>query len=215
MSTHAIVASAEDLSSRARLRDAAVRLFAERGVAGTSVRDIAEAAGVTAGLITHHFGSKERLKATVDELMVEVFTAPLAAHSDRPSPTADAVAEALAHSMAAHPELRAYLRRSFLENDPASAEVFDRFVGLLRDLLAEMHAAGTLRADLDLDWAPLQVLFLHFGPLLLGPAVERILSVDSYSDDVIRRRSRAHLELLSRGFFSNPSDAPRQPNDPA
>jgi AcrR family transcriptional regulator len=130
MSTHAIVASAEDLSSRARLRDAAVRLFAERGVAGTSVRDIAEAAGVTAGLITHHFGSKERLKAAVDELMVEVFTAPLAAHSDRPSPTADAVAEALAHSMAAHPDLRAYLRRSFLENDPASAEVFDRFVGL-------------------------------------------------------------------------------------
>ena len=215
MSTHAIVTSAEDLSSRARLRDAAVRLFAERGVAGTSVRDIAEAAGVTAGLITHHFGSKERLKAAVDELMVEVFTAPLTAHSDRSSPTPEAVGEALAQSMAAHPDLRAYLRRWFLENDPASAEVFDRFVGLLRDLLAEMHAAGTLRADLDLDWAPLQVLFLHFGPPLLGPAVERILNIDSYADDVIRRRSRAHLELLSRGFFSNPSDAPRKFDDPA
>jgi TetR/AcrR family transcriptional regulator, regulator of cefoperazone and chloramphenicol sensitivity len=215
MTRQVVVASAEDLNSRARLRDAAVRLFAERGVAGTSVRDIAEAAGVTAGLITHHFGSKERLKAAVDEVMMEVFTAPLTASSDRSSPTPEAVGEALAQSMAAHPDLRAYLRRSFLENDPASAEVFDRFVGLLRDLLAEMHAAGKLRADLDLDWAPLQVLFLHFGPLLLGPAVERILSVDSYADDVIRRRSRAHLELLSRGFFSNPSDAPRQPNDPA
>jgi hypothetical protein len=110
--------------------------------------------------------------------------------------------------MAAHPDLRAYLRRSFLENDPASGEVFDRFVGLLRERLAEMQAAGTLRADLDLDWAPLQVLFLHFGPLLLGPAVERILNIDSYADDVIRRRSRAHLELLSRGFLSNPSNAP-------
>jgi hypothetical protein len=118
MSTHLIVTSAEDLSSRARLRDAAVRLFAERGVAGTSVRDIAEAAGVTAGLITHHFGSKERLKAAIDELMVEVFTAPLTAHSDHSSPTAEALADALAHTMAAHPDLRAYLRRSFLENDP-------------------------------------------------------------------------------------------------
>jgi TetR/AcrR family transcriptional regulator, regulator of cefoperazone and chloramphenicol sensitivity len=208
MTRQVVVTSPEDLSSRARLRDAAVRLFAERGVAGTSVRDIAEAAGVTAGLITHHFGSKERLKAAVDELMIEVFTAPLTAPADRSSPTTDGVAEALAHTMAAHPDLRAYLRRSFLENDPASGEVFDRFVGLLRERLAEMQAAGALRADLDLDWAPLQVLFLHFGPLLLGPAVERILNIDSYADDVIRRRSRAHVELLSRGFLSNQSDTP-------
>ncbi|HXY64228.1 MAG TPA: helix-turn-helix domain-containing protein [Mycobacterium sp.] len=208
MTRQVVVTSAEDLSSRARLRDAAVRLFAERGVAGTSVRDIAEAAGVTAGLITHHFGSKERLKAAVDELMIEVFTAPLTAPSDLSSPTAEGVAEALAHTMAAHPDLRAYLRRSFLENDPASGEVFDRFVELLRERLAEMQAAGMLRADLDLDWAPLQVLFLHFGPLLLGPAVERILNIDSYADDVIRRRSRAHLELVNRGFLSNPSDTP-------
>jgi AcrR family transcriptional regulator len=214
MTRQVIVTSAEDLSSRARLRDAAVRLFAERGVAGTSVRDIAESAGVTAGLITHHFGSKERLKAAVDELMVEVFTAPLTAPSDHSGPTAEGVAEALAHTMAAHPDLRAYLRRSFLENDPASGEVFDRFVGLLRERLAEMQAAGTLRADLDLDWAPLQVLFLHFGPLLLGPAVERILNIDSYADDVIRRRSRAHVELLSRGFLSNPTDTPGQLDDP-
>jgi AcrR family transcriptional regulator len=43
------------------------------------VRDIAEVAGVTAGLITHYFGSKEGLKAAVDELMVRVFTEPLTA----------------------------------------------------------------------------------------------------------------------------------------
>jgi hypothetical protein len=71
-----------------------------------------------------------------------------------------------------------------------------------------LFAPVMLRADLDLDWAPLQVLFLHFGPLLLGPAVERILNIDSYADDVIHRRSRAHLELLNRGFLSNQSDTP-------
>jgi len=203
-----IVTGVEDLSSRARLRDAAIRLFAERGVAGTSVRDIAEAAGVTAGLITHYYGSKERLKAEIDDLMVEVFTAPLAAQSDRSDQMPEAVAEALAHTMSAHPDLRAYLRRSFLENDPASSEVFDRFVALMRDMLAEWRAAGVLRADLDMDWAPLQVLFLHFGPLLLGPAVERILGIENYGDDVIRRRSRAHLELIERGFLSDPTTAP-------
>lgn len=47
--------------SRVAIRDAAVRLFAERGYAGTSVRDIAGDAGVDPALVIRHFGSKEGL----------------------------------------------------------------------------------------------------------------------------------------------------------
>ena len=47
--------------SRVAIRDAAVRLFAARGFAGTSVRDIAGDAGVDAALVIRHFGSKEGL----------------------------------------------------------------------------------------------------------------------------------------------------------
>lgn len=56
----------EDLTGRARIRDAALRLFAERGVGGATTRDIAKAAGVSAGLIRHHFGSKEGLRDVCD-----------------------------------------------------------------------------------------------------------------------------------------------------
>src|SRR3954452_6730291 len=45
--------------------DAAERLFAERGFAGTSLRDIATASGVSHPLIQHHFGTKEGLYAAV------------------------------------------------------------------------------------------------------------------------------------------------------
>ena len=44
-----------DLTARARIRDAALRLFAERGVEGVTIREIAEAAGVSGGLVRHHF----------------------------------------------------------------------------------------------------------------------------------------------------------------
>jgi Transcriptional regulator len=47
--------------SRVAIQDAAVRLFAERGYAGTSVRDIAGDAGVDPALVIRHFGSKEGL----------------------------------------------------------------------------------------------------------------------------------------------------------
>ena len=41
--------------------EAAEKLFAEKGFAGTSVRDIAEAAGVNLAMISYYFGSKEKL----------------------------------------------------------------------------------------------------------------------------------------------------------
>ena len=47
--------------SRVAIRDSAVRLFAQAGFAGTSVRDIAGDAGVDAALVIRHFGSKEGL----------------------------------------------------------------------------------------------------------------------------------------------------------
>ena len=44
---------------RDAILDAALTLFAERGLAGTSVDDIREASGASVGSIYHHFGSKE------------------------------------------------------------------------------------------------------------------------------------------------------------
>jgi TetR/AcrR family transcriptional regulator len=58
-------------STRAAVIDAAERLFAERGFAATSMRDISAASGVSHPLIHHHFGSKEALYAAVKRRMVE------------------------------------------------------------------------------------------------------------------------------------------------
>ncbi|MFC6155045.1 TetR/AcrR family transcriptional regulator [Kribbella sp. NPDC058693] len=58
--------AAEDLTARARIRDAAIRLFGERGIEGASIRDIAAEAGVSSGLVRHHFGSKEALRDACD-----------------------------------------------------------------------------------------------------------------------------------------------------
>src|SRR3954469_16883355 len=44
-----------------QIMEAAERLFADHGFAGTSVRDIAEAAAVNLAMISYYFGSKEKL----------------------------------------------------------------------------------------------------------------------------------------------------------
>ena len=62
-----------DLTSRARIRNAGLHQFATSGFAGTPMRAIAAEAGVTIGLIPHHFGSKEGLKEAVESWIVEQF----------------------------------------------------------------------------------------------------------------------------------------------
>ncbi|UWQ90568.1 TetR/AcrR family transcriptional regulator [Aliisedimentitalea scapharcae] len=53
--------SQRSLQTRARILDAAERLFAERGFDGTSMRDIAVEAQVQVGLVSHHAGNKAAL----------------------------------------------------------------------------------------------------------------------------------------------------------
>ncbi|MEV6844968.1 helix-turn-helix domain-containing protein [Actinoplanes sp. NPDC051411] len=59
--------SQSDLTARARIRDAAITLFAEKGIEAATIREIAQAAGVSSGLLRHHFGSKEGLRDACDE----------------------------------------------------------------------------------------------------------------------------------------------------
>jgi TetR/AcrR family transcriptional regulator, regulator of cefoperazone and chloramphenicol sensitivity len=72
--------------TRERLLDAAERLFAARGFAGTSVREIAEEAGTNLGAINYHFRSKENLYAEVFSRRIarmrEEFLGPLQSDSN-------------------------------------------------------------------------------------------------------------------------------------
>jgi TetR/AcrR family transcriptional regulator, regulator of cefoperazone and chloramphenicol sensitivity len=194
---------AGDLTARARLRDAALELFAERGIEKSSVRAIAQAAGVSPGLIRHHFGGKDGLRAAVDQAMVERFSAGLArAGTDLPpDDLAAGVNAAVAEVVGSIPHLAAYLRRSFIEDTPASRQLFARFLTIARTELARLRRAGLIRPGTDMRWAPYQLIFLIAGPLLLEPAIEDDLGVAVFAPHVIRRRSAANLALLTHGLF--------------
>ncbi len=50
-----------------QLLDTAESLFSRKGFEGTSVRDIAEAAGINTAMISYYFGSKEKLMEQIFE----------------------------------------------------------------------------------------------------------------------------------------------------
>lgn len=63
------------LDARQQLLDAALTLFAEHGVAGTTIAGIAARAGVTPAMVHYYFSSRDRLlDAVVQERLREIVT---------------------------------------------------------------------------------------------------------------------------------------------
>jgi AcrR family transcriptional regulator len=127
---------------RAHLIDATARILAARGTAGASVRAIAAEAGVSAGLVTHHFASIDALIAMTYEHVGARVTAALA----------EAVGNA---GDAPRDRLDAYVRASFAPPiaDPALLATWTAFWGLARSnpAVAEEHerSYAAYRADLE------------------------------------------------------------------
>jgi AcrR family transcriptional regulator len=113
------VSSESDLTARARIRDAAMALFAERGMAAATIRDIAQAAGVSSGLLRHHFGSKEGLRDACDEYALNQVTA-LGIQFTETNLLGRITPETM--------RLQQYLIRSMMDGSPTALAMFDRML---------------------------------------------------------------------------------------
>src|SRR5258708_8769536 len=80
--------SAPNFDAREHLLDVAIALFAERGIANTTVAQIANASGVTSAMVHYWFQTREKLlDAVVDERLAPAFGeiwAPVDADHDKP-----------------------------------------------------------------------------------------------------------------------------------
>jgi AcrR family transcriptional regulator len=201
-----------DLSARAKIREAALGLFGTSGF-GVSLRTIAQAAGVSPGLVIHHFGSKDGLRAAVDESVLAVFlerfdSLPTDLPADRLS---RAMADIFSDVLGPSPDIRQYLRRCLLDETPAGTTIFDEMVVATRRGLELLERRGGIRSDADPEWRPFQVLSVVLGPLLMEPVMQRNIGEPAYAPDVVRRRTSANLDFLSRGLFTRAADTRAEP----
>lgn len=124
----------DDLTARARIRDAALAEFAEHGYAGAGIRGIARRAEVSPALVQHHFGTKERLRRACDEHVlaaVHQTAALLGRAGDTSAPGGLAGVTPLAVT---------YLARSLTDGGGTVDLLFDQLVEQ-----AEAHLAGSAR----------------------------------------------------------------------
>ncbi len=169
-------ASFGDLTAKARIRNAALDLYGANGESATTIRAIAKSAGVTPGLVLHHFGSKAGLRHAVSQLVAERFVQALAA-----VPATGSVAEVsaardavVAKMLQDQPELDAYLRRSILESSEAGAELLERLMDITLDQVRALHAAGVGAAKTSDTVRAISILVRQIGQLVLAPTLKQI-----------------------------------------
>ena len=189
----------DDRTAAARIRDTAIERFGEVGFEKTTIRDIAKAAGVSPGLILHHFGSKAGLREACDDHVVAEFAR--ARTETVESATTDPFA-AMAGIRGEKAFMR-YMLQSLREGSPAAARLFD---GLVEESvrLSELSVEhGQLRASENLYDQTVILVAWQFGGLLLMDHVARAFDTEPYSDDMTKRYARGVLEVLTHGVFAD------------
>ncbi len=195
-----------DRTTRARIRDAALRAFATRGLAGTSIRDVAKAAAVSPGLVQHHFRSKAGLRRAVDDFVVGQAIETFGDVVSRSSPEDNArqLGARIAGFIRAHPAVFGYIGRSLLEGDAPGDELLQRLLVLARAQVDELGVQKVLRPDLDRDWAALHVVLINIGAFLVEPTLRRHLGTSLLSAEGLARMERATTALFLRGIYRSP-----------
>jgi AcrR family transcriptional regulator len=100
--------------TEARILDAATRIFFADGYDRTTIRAVASAAGVDAGLVMHYFGSKQELFGRV------IDAAPVPELSGAPGQAAEQLLASLADRLVNEPVASLTLMRSMLTNPEAA-----------------------------------------------------------------------------------------------
>lgn len=174
---------AEDLNTRARIRDAAMVEFGERGFRGATMKSIAASAGVSVGLVQHHFGTKDGLRAACDQRVLDLLHMKVSMIDD--GSLADP--GSLASLMAMAPLVQHYLSRAVVEDSPTIASTVDVVMDLTEEFLTNFFpnrfAPG---ADETRDAAAVMTA-INTSTMVLQSHLARRMGVVAFSEEALTR----------------------------
>jgi len=192
-------AAFEDLTARARIRNAALRHFTEHGFDRATIRDIARAAGVSPGLVRHHFGSKDELRKACDAYALEALHAYVErAMTDEGLNDPAIVAEA---RDPLHPYQR-YLARALIDESEAAAQIFDEMVAMTEQLLQRIDKQRSDPPIADLRTRSALMVAMALGIPAFQAHISRSIGTDILSPEGDLRVVMAVLDIQSHPTIS-------------
>ncbi|GAB10372.1 putative TetR family transcriptional regulator [Gordonia araii NBRC 100433] len=195
----------DDRTTRARVRDVAIDEFARHGFA-TTVRTIADAAGVSPGLVIHHFGSKAGLRTECDDTVLAALVSSKRFLMDV-SPAYEAYLDRLQNDDDSRTHI-VYLLRAVAEGGDVARAFLAKLVEQTRESLRLGVDAGQIRPSVDEDGRALYLAYISIGALLLDTVMH---PPPDWSDPVgiirgyIDRVAVAGTEVAVHGIMTDPA----------
>ncbi len=196
-----------------------MQLFAERGAAGVTVREIAAAAGVSPGLVMHHYGSKDGLKDAADRRAAAFFEEMLGemARTGEGGGSAS-LAELLATRLEDEPVLVEYVRRLLLDGGDAADALFVKLFDASEAGMRSLVDAGIARPAQDERTRTAFLLANDLSLLLLRRQITRVTGTDPLARSGLAVWTAAVMDVYTGGIFAAPEgpavpgrQAPGQP----
>ena len=203
-----------DLRAAAVIRDAAMQLFAERGAAAVTVREIAAAVGVSPGLVMHHYGSKDRLKDAADRRAAAFFEemlGELARIGEEGGSTS--LAELLAARVEDEPVLVDYVRRLLLDGGHPANALFEKLFDASEAGMRSLVDAGIARPAQDERTRTAFLLVNDLALLLLRRQITHVTGTDPLTWAGLAAWTAAVMDVYTGGIFAAP-EGPAAPGRP-
>jgi TetR/AcrR family transcriptional regulator, regulator of cefoperazone and chloramphenicol sensitivity len=175
VSEDAAKGASNDLTARVRIRDAALKQFAEVGYERATIRAIARRAGVSHGMLRHHFGSKIDLRAGCDDYVFQVLHRLNTVFLDTPNATDPSPQNSK--------PLWRYAARTLAEGSPTAGPIFDELVVMTTRRLVRSGRSVSAEAD-EKSHAPAALLAAMASAIpLFQDHLSRTLGVDVLSPE--------------------------------
>jgi len=197
--------------------EVAERLFAQKGFAGTSVRDIAQEADVNVSMISYYFGSKEKLIEALFQLRISETRLRLETllHNDDLSPIQKiyVMIESAVERLMGNQCFHNIMMREQLSSERTpiiSDQIMDlkmQNIGLMKQLIEEGQATGAFRKNIDMSLMTTTLYGTINQALATQEFFRKINNLEKMSDEefqkYLKRKLSQHLKNLFKSTVTN------------
>jgi TetR/AcrR family transcriptional regulator len=198
---------ARDLSTARRIVATAEGIFAEQGLAGARMDEIARAAKVNKALLYYYFRSKEELHRFVLETLLSQLHARVGdAGADAPSARKrlSAIVDNFFDFVLAHPNYPRLIQREIMSRGPNMewivSEYYKPLHGRLVRLIEDGISAGEFRR-VDASNAAVTVTSIMVHYFAAAPVLRSVLGHDPLRPQEVAKRREAVQDFLEHGLF--------------
>lgn len=203
MASASIPETAPGSETRERILDAAEALFAERGLAGTAVRDIARRVGLTPASLYNHFAGKRELYDSVLERGVRPLLDLMREleRGERGPGDGEALIGAVMEHLAKRPHLPRLIQHEAVCGGASLAPLAREWIRPLIDRgVAAIGRDGPGRWS-EREYPLVMAAWLHliFGHFAMAPLLRELLDDDPLAPETLARQT-ALLRKLARAM---------------